>query len=126
MMPNVGSVANDIVFETIGRALASKQECRPLPVDLLESDEAFLAVFDAPGATATDVQVSYEGNRIRVTVERFRTLYDEYDVQVPGRGLTLTGEVSLPEDVPVDVDGASATLNDDGTLHVRVPKADES
>jgi len=43
----------------------------------------------------------------------------------PGRGLALDGRAELPDEAVVDVESATATLQDDGTLHVRIPKADD-
>lgn len=121
----IGGVGTDvpIVFDTIGRAVGRIQENRPLPADLLESEDAYLAVFDAPGAESRDVQVKYEGNDVVVRVDRFREVYDDYDMRFPGRGLTLTGRVSLPDDAAVDPENGTATLKQNGVLHVRVPKA---
>jgi len=110
------------VVETVGRLFGRAQEQRTLPVDLFESDDEFLAVFDAPGAFPADVQVRYEASAIVVRVDRFREFYDGFDMRFPGRGLTLDGRVSLPE--PVDAENARASLREDGTLHVRVPKAE--
>ena len=125
MIKDVGESVGGAILETVGRAVGRAQEKRPLPVDLLESDDAFLAVFDAPGAQSTDIQVRFEENAILVRVDRFREFYDGYEMQFPGRGLSLDGRVELPEGATVDADAASATLKDNGTLHVRVPKAEK-
>lgn len=122
MIRNLGESVGSKVFETVGQVFGRAQEQRPLPVDLFESDDEFLAVFDAPGAQPADVQVKYEDDAIVVRVDRFRDFYDGFEMQFPGRGLTLDGRVELPPDASVDPDDASATLRDDGTLHVRVPK----
>lgn len=114
------------VFETVGRVTSLAQERRPLPADLLESDDAYLVVFDAPGATSSDVRVRFEARDVIVTIDRFREFRDTYDVTIPGRGLALDGRVSLPEGQPVDPSEATATLRDDGTLHVRIPKTEEN
>jgi len=42
----------DTILENVGRAAGRVQERTPLPADLLESDDAYLVVFDAPGAEA--------------------------------------------------------------------------
>jgi HSP20 family protein len=110
------------VFETVGRVTSLAQERRPLPADLLESDEAYLVVFDAPGATSSDVRVRFEERDVIVTIDRFREFRDTYDLTIPGRGLALDGRVSLPDGPPVDPSQANATLRTDGTLHVRIPK----
>jgi len=114
----------DAVVENIGRAAGRVQERTPLPADVLESDEAYLVVFDAPGVTASDVQVQYVDDRVEVRIDRFRDFYEDFEMRYPGRGLSLDGSVTLPEDAVVDADAATATLKDSGTLHVEVPKAD--
>jgi len=119
---NWGRSLGTTFFETVGRAVGQAQEHRPLPVDLLESDDAFLAVFDAPGATASDVQVRFVEGRIEVRVDRFRAFHEGFDMVFPGRGLALDGRIELPEDQSVDPSSADAVLKDVGELHVTVPK----
>jgi HSP20 family molecular chaperone IbpA len=123
MIRELGESIGNTVVETVGRAVGRAQESRPLPVDLLESDDAYLAVFDAPGATASDVQVRFEDGEIQVRVDRFRDFHEGFEMRFPGRGLALDGHVELPE-ASVDPGGATATLSDNGTLQVRVPKVD--
>jgi HSP20 family molecular chaperone IbpA len=122
MIRELGRTLTDTVMETVGRAASRVQERRPLPVDLLESEDAYLAVFDAPGATSSDVQVRFEDNRVEVRLDRFRDFYEDFEMLLPGRGLSLDGHVALPPDANVDAREASATLKRNGTLHVRVPK----
>jgi HSP20 family molecular chaperone IbpA len=126
MIRDLGRTVGNTVLEGIGRTVGRTQERKPLPVDLLESDEAYLAVFDAPGVTASDVQVRFNDDRIEVRVDRFREFFEGYEMRYPGRGLALDGSVALPEDAEVDVEGASATVRDNGTLEVRVPKTDHA
>ncbi len=116
----------DAIVENVGRAAGRVQERTPLPADLLESDDAYLVVFDAPGVEAADLQVQYVDDRVEVRVDRFRPFHEGFEIRYPGRGLSLDGGVTLPADAVVDAEAASATLKDDGTLHVRVPKADEA
>ncbi|NLV11323.1 Molecular chaperone (HSP20 family) [Halomicrobium sp. LC1Hm] len=116
----------DAIVENVGRAAGRVQERTPLPADLLESDDAYLVVFDAPGVEASDLQVQYVDDRVEVRVDRFRPFHEDFEMRYPGRGLSLDGSVTLPADAVVDAEAASATLKDDGTLHVRVPKADET
>lgn len=110
------------VLDGVGRAAGRVQERTPLPVDLLENDEAFLAVFDAPGATASDIQVRFEDNTVSVRIDRFRKFYEGFEMRFPGRGLALDGQVQLPDDAAVDPDAATATLTDSGTLEIHIPK----
>ncbi len=122
MIRDVGETVGDVVLETVGRAMGRTQERRQLAVDLLESEEGYLAVFDAPGVLPEDVQVRFEQGTVLVRVDRFREFRDEYEMRFPGRGLTLAGEVELPAEADVDASRADATLKQEGTLHVFVPK----
>ena len=122
---NIRDIGRDVgatIAENVGRAAGRVQEATPLPADVLESDDAYLVVFDAPGATASDVQVRYEDGEVLVRVDRFREFREGFEMRLPGRGLALDGTVDLPENALVDADAATATLRDDGTLEVRVPK----
>jgi len=123
-MGGIGESIGSAIFENLGRAAGRVQENKPLPADLLESDDAYLVVFDAPGATASDLQVRYVEDRVEVRLDRFREFYDDYEMTYPGRGLALDGSVTLPEDAVVDAEAASATLKGDGTLHVEIPKTE--
>jgi len=124
MIRDVGASIGRAVLDGIGRAASRLQERKSLPADLLESDEAYLAVFDGPGATAADVSVRFENDTLSVDVDRFREFHDGYEMCFPGRGLALGGDVSLPEDASVDPDAAEATLTRDGTLEVLIPKTE--
>lgn len=112
----------DTILENLGRAAGRFQKNRPLPADVLESGDAYLVVFDAPGVTASDVQVRYVDDRVEVRIDRFRDFYDGFEMVYPGRGLSLDGSAALPDDATVDTEAATATLSDDGTLQVRIPK----
>ena len=124
MIRELGESIGDAVVESVGRAVARSQEQRPLTADLLESDDAFLAVFDAPGVESGDVQVRFEDSTVFVRVDRFRDFHDGYEMRFPGRGLSLEGSVDLPEDAAVEADGAQATLKANGTLQVEIPKVE--
>ncbi|MFC7075731.1 Hsp20/alpha crystallin family protein [Haloarcula halophila] len=124
MIRELGETLENAVFENVGRASSRVQERKPLPADLLESDDAYLVVFDAPGATASDVQVRYVDDRVEVRIDRFRDFHDGFDMLFPGRGLSLDGSLTLPADAVVDAEAATATLKADGTLQVTVPKVE--
>jgi len=124
MIRELGEAIGDTVVESVGRAVGRTQEQRPLPADLLESDDAYLVVFDAPGVEREDIQVRFEDGEVRVRLDRFREFHEGYDMRFPGRGLSLDGGASLPEGAPLDPSGASATLRQNGTLQVRVPKGE--
>lgn len=122
---DIGRSVGETVAENVGRAVGRLQEATPLSADLLESDDAYLVLFDAPGAAASDVQVRYEEGEVLVRIDRFREFREGYEMRYPGRGLALDGSVELPEDALVDPDGATATLREDGTLAVEVPKRED-
>jgi HSP20 family molecular chaperone IbpA len=119
---DIGESVGNSVVERVGRAMSRAQERTPLPVDLLESEDAYLAVFDAPGTQTTGVQVQYDNGAVEVRIDRFRGFHEGFEMRYPGRGLSLDGRVELPDDARVDAEAATATLQDNGTLHVRVPK----
>jgi HSP20 family protein len=118
-----GESAATAVLERVGRGVGRVQERTPLPCDLLESDDAYLVVFDVPGATRSDVQVRFVDGQVQVQVDRFRDFHEGFEMRFPGRGLSLDGAADLPDDAAVDAEAAGATLTDEGTLEVRVPKA---
>ncbi|MFB6105474.1 MAG: Hsp20/alpha crystallin family protein [Halobacteriaceae archaeon] len=120
----LGKAVGRAALKRLGRLSGRIQEERPLAVDVLESESEYLLVFDAPGATASDVQVRYVEDEVRVQVDRFRELHDGFDLVVPGRGLALDGRALLPDDAVVDPEAARAELTADGTLRVFLPKAD--
>jgi len=124
MIRELGESVGDAIVESVGRAVGRTQEQRPLAADLLESDDAYLAVFDAPSAEAGDVQVRFEDGTVFARIDCFREFREGFEMRFPGRGLTLDGSVALPEDAAVDPDGASATLKDNGTLQVEIPKVE--
>ncbi|WP_254543368.1 Hsp20/alpha crystallin family protein [Halomarina pelagica] len=124
MLKDLSERVESVVLDGVGKFSSRVQERTPLSVDLLESDDAYLAVFDAPGATGEDVDVRFDRNTVRIRIDRFRDYYEDYDMRVPGRGLSLDGSVDLPEDAAVDPRAAEATLASNGTLRVRIPKTD--
>ncbi|WP_435069489.1 Hsp20/alpha crystallin family protein [Haloplanus sp. C73] len=117
-----GKSAANAVLERVGRGVSKVQERKPLPYDVLESDDAYLVVFDAPGVTRSDVQVRYVEGEVQVRLDRFRDLHEDFEMRFPGRGLSLDGRARLPPDADVDAGEASATLSDNGTLRIEVPK----
>lgn len=123
LVGQVGRTVAEAVLEGVGRTAGRVQEARPLRPDLLEDDDAYLVVFDAPGAAASDVQVRFDDGKVLVRIDRFRDHYEGFEMRYPGRGLSLDGQVRLPRDAAVDPEGAAATLRSNGTLEVRVPKA---
>jgi HSP20 family molecular chaperone IbpA len=124
VVEHLGRSAATTVLERVGRTASRFQEARPLRPDLLEHDDAYLAVFDAPGAESSNVQVRFEDGRIVVRIDRFRKHYEDFEMRYPGRGLSLDGHVRLPRDAAVDPEAATASLRSNGTLAVRIPKVE--
>lgn len=125
MIRDVGESVGGTLLDGAGRLLGRAQEHRPLPADLLESGDAYLVVFDAPGVEPADVQVRFEGGAVVVRLDRFREFAEGFEMRFPGRGLTLEGRKRLPADAAVDPEAATATLRENGTLEVRFPRIDD-
>jgi HSP20 family molecular chaperone IbpA len=123
---DAGRSAARRVLERVGRGWSKMQERRPLSYDLLESDDAYLVVFDAPGVRGEDLNVTFLDHTVEVELDRFRDFYDGYEMVFPGRGVSLSGSADLPRDANVTPEGANATLTRNGTLQVEIPKNDDA
>ncbi|WP_323173189.1 Hsp20/alpha crystallin family protein [Natrialba sp. PRR66] len=121
--PSFGSSITHVLYRQLGRASSRIQNQRSLPVDLLENDDSYLVVFDAPGAETDDVQVRYMDGTVKISVDRFRPFRDSYEMRFPGRGTNLSGTADLPADAVVDPNAGTATLSDTGSLRIEIPKA---
>jgi len=121
-LKELGESIAESTLERIGRGVSRVQEQRPLSYDVLESDDAYLVVFDAPGAQRKDVQVRFLDGEVRVRIDRFRDFYEGFEMRFPGRGLSLDGSAPIPQETAVDPDSATATVTGAGTLQVRLPK----
>lgn len=121
-MTSVGESLRNTVLDGVGRFAGRTQERRPLPTDLLESDDAYLVVFDAPDARAEDVQVRYAEDSVHVRIDRTREHREGFEMRFPGRGLSLDGRATLPAGATIDPDEATARLTPEGTLEVELPK----
>lgn len=125
-LSELGSSAVRSVMERVGRGVSRVQERKPLAYDLLESDDAYLVVFDAPGVRGEDLNVTFLDHTVEVELDRFRDFYDGYEMVFPGRGVSLSGSADLPRDANVTPEGANATLTRNGTLQVEIPKNDDA
>jgi len=112
----------DAVLRRAGRVAGRLREVADRPVDVLESDDEYLVAVDAPGATTSDVSVNYRDGFVEVGVDRFREYREGFGMRFPGRALAVDVRAELPGDAVVDPRAARATLRDDGTLHVFLPK----
>jgi HSP20 family protein len=121
-LKELGESIAESTVERVGRGISRIQEQRPLPYDVLESDDAYLIVFDAPGVRRQDVQVRFLDGEVKVRIDRFRDFHEGFEMRFPGRGLALDGSAPIPEGSAVDPEDATATVTDDGTLQVHLPK----
>ena len=121
-LKEIGESIAETTVERIGRGVSRLQEERPLPYDVLESNDAYLIVFDAPGVRRQDVQVRFLDSEVKVRIDRFRDFHDGFEMRFPGRGLALDGSAPIPQGTPVEPDEATATVTGDGTLRVHLPK----
>ncbi|ARS89530.1 hypothetical protein B1756_07095 [Natrarchaeobaculum aegyptiacum] len=122
-LDDLTSTIGTVLYRQLGRANGHLQTTRSLPVDVLEGEQSYRVVFDAPGADPDDVQVRYVDGAVRVRIDRFREYRDGYEVRYPGRGMTLEGDVDLPDDAHVDPDAGTAHLSEAGTLRIDIPKS---
>jgi len=125
MITEVGVAVGRAVVERAGRLWSQFHEASPVSADVFESEDAYLVVFDVPGAGHSDLQVRYVDGEVLVRLDRFREVHEGFEMVFPGRGMALDGRAPLPEDAGVDAEAASATLTDRGTLEVHVPKVPE-
>jgi len=102
---------------------ALRDALRELPdavfADLLESEEAYLLVVDMPGVTGDTIDLSVDGNRLRVEARREKDLPVEFRYLREDRALFL--DAALP--LPPDATGAGAEAGvERGVLELRLPK----
>ena len=99
----------------------------PLPVDLLETDDALLLVADLPGVKAEDLDIQLEADRLTLTATRQEPAPAAGEEVVPTPLFRDLGAVrwerSFRLRTPVDADGITATL-DQGVLQLTLPKAE--
>lgn len=95
------------------------------PVDIRETDDAFLVEAELPGLKKEDVDITIESNMLRLRGERrFEREKEEENFHRMERAYgSFTRTFSLPS--RVDSEGVEASFRD-GILTVKVPKTAES
>jgi HSP20 family protein len=94
------------------------------PVDITESEDALLLVFDLPGLQEEEIQVELDDNVLTVSGERRRQSelkQDEY-FRYERRFGAFSRSVALPAGVKDDQINASY---ENGVLEIRVPKPEQ-
>lgn len=87
--------------------------------DLLESDDAYLLVFDLPGVTDDTVDVRERDGLLHIEARRSKSTPDQFEYREENRSLFL--DATLP--LPPDASGSDATAAiSNGVLEVEVPK----
>jgi HSP20 family protein len=101
------------VFPDVGRI--SVNAWSP-PIDVEESDDAYVVEADIPGVRADDVSVEVTGNELRIT--------GRIEEGASRRRTRQTGEFDYRLTLPggIDAEGAEANL-DHGVIKLRLPKA---
>lgn len=90
--------------------------------DILEADDHLLVIVDTPGAKANEVDLKFQDGRITVRVDRHEEPPEGATSRLQMRPRSSERTITLPETVSVDPDQATATLTDNGTLEIRLPK----
>lgn len=109
---------NELLETTLGRGHYGTLRWEP-PVDIEETDDAFLVEAELPGVKRQDVDVELLDNRLHIrgeTKERER-------VGVLRRRTRRTGEFDYMVMLPGQVEGDRVQARlEDGVLHIHVPK----
>lgn len=105
----------DSLLRRIGKRL-------PTSADMLESDDEFLVLINAPGCDEDEIDLRFVKGNLKVNAERDE-VYEGYVSVREERPARISETVPVPADV--DIDGAEATY-ENGVLHVRLPKAEET
>lgn len=87
--------------------------------DLLESDDAYLLVFDLPGATEDTVDIRERDGVLHIEARRSKSVPAEFEYRDENRSLFLDATLPLPPDAS-GADASAAIAN--GVLEVEVPK----
>ncbi|WP_136687529.1 Hsp20/alpha crystallin family protein [Halorhabdus amylolytica] len=88
--------------------------------DLLESEDAYLLVFDLPGTAAETVDIRVDSGRLVVEARREKEVPANFEYVAEERSMFLDLELPLPPDVTTEE--AEATV-ERGILEIRLPKS---
>ena len=106
---------------------AFREALRELPDavfgDVLESKEAYLVVFDLPGATRETIELTAERGCIHLEATCETEIPPDFEPVTEGRSSTIVF------DLPVPIDGAGSDTEasiDRGVLELTVPKQERT
>ncbi len=114
----------------------TRPQLRPtaLPMDLLETDDAFILLANLPGVRKEDLHIDLQNNQLTVSADRHEPLpagtdADAGDDMQPTPLFRELGgirwERSFKLSTPIDVEHIDAHL-DNGVLQLTLPKAPEA
>lgn len=122
----------DDLFDQMSRMLTSAfpdvarvsvQSWSP-PVDIQETDDAYVVEADVPGVRPEDVTIELAGRELRITGE-YGT--EEGDGDGDAQRIRRTGRFDYRITLPGEVDSEATTANlENGVLRLRLPKASAS
>jgi HSP20 family protein len=109
------------LHEQIGQLVGSDAPGWTPPVDLFETDDAFVLTAELPGLRRSEIDIQAEESRIVIRGERTSSQVscEQYHRVERGHG-RFSRSFMLPE--PIDVEAVTADLKD-GVLTVTLPKA---
>ena len=93
------------------------------PVDVEETDEAYVFASDLAGVDRNDVTIELTGNELAISGEVKKEERSDVVPEQPRRGAPFAYSITLPESV--DADAIDASL-ENGVLKVTVPKSKPS
>jgi HSP20 family protein len=119
-----GIPSTDRLFEHfLGYGTTSQEDGKPtyaLPVDILETEDAYILQATVAGATPDDVEVTFEDGMLNLLVKQAPT-------QIEGKFIRQErpwGNWSRKLELPKEVDATNIAAHfENGVLTVRVPKA---
>ena len=126
-MPNVAFTRWDplrdllALQEQLGQLVGTDAPGWTPPVDLYETDGAFILSAELPGLTRNDIDIQAEEGRVVIRGERTsaQVSCEQYHRVERGHGRFSRGFM-LPE--PIDIEAVTADLKD-GVLTVTIPKS---
>jgi HSP20 family protein len=118
-----GQLTQSIFGDLLPLADAARRSALAMPVDIEETDDAYIVDLDLPNVREDDVQVELRGNELRI----FGQFQDRRRTGILRRRSRQEGDFEFVIDLPgeVDVDQVDATL-EHGVLRVLAPKVSSS
>ena len=123
LQDRLGQLTQTIFGDLLPLTGAARRAAWAMPVDIEETDDAYLVDLDLPNVREDDVQVELRGNELRI----FGNFQDRRRTGILRRRSRQEGEFEFVIDLPgeVDADHVDATL-EHGVLRVSAPKVGSS